>query len=362
MLTLITGLPGAGKTLRTIALIRDQATKENRQVFYHGIPELTLPWVEHDPTKWYELPPNSIMVIDECQRVFRNRSLGATPPKHVTELETHRHLGIDLFFLTQHPSLIDPAVRRLSGRHMHLVRLFGTQASTVHLWDSVKDNCDKSRAGSEKTRWVFDKSIYSLYKSAEAHTMKARVPLRAKLLLLVPVAVVCAVFAVRHMMLKNVPPPDARPASYLVDPASPGRSASVPSGAPARGAAPAHKIVDPVEDTREYIRENTPRIAGLPHTSPKYDQLTTPTHVPVPAMCVSAEHSGCRCYTQQATPMDVSDSMCKEFAKYGFFQDFDTDKDKRENERMAAGVRTLDGRVRDHPISPDRAIASTSGG
>ena len=173
MIELITGLPGNGKTLLAISEVKAQAERENRPVFYHGIPELNIPGWEllEDPREWAKVPPRSIVLLDEAQKTFRNRSLGSVPPVYVTELETHRHLGIDLVMITQHPSLIDPAVRRLSGRHRHVIRIWGMEASTVHKWDAVKDNCDKQRADSEKTKWSFDKRVYGLYKSAEVQTV-----------------------------------------------------------------------------------------------------------------------------------------------------------------------------------------------
>ena len=45
MITLITGVPGSGKTCYVIDFIQ-QALKESRPVFVHGIPELKL---DHTP-------------------------------------------------------------------------------------------------------------------------------------------------------------------------------------------------------------------------------------------------------------------------------------------------------------------------
>lgn len=317
MIELITGLPGNGKTLFTISHVRAQAEKENRAVFYHGIPELTLPWEKlDDPKNWASVPPGSIVVIDEAQKTFRNRSLGSAPPAFVTDLETHRHLGIDLVLITQHPSLIDPAVRRLSGRHRHMVRIWGMEASTVHKWDSVKDNCDKSRNDSEKSKWGFDKSIYSLYKSAEQHTMKRSIPGRVKLLLAVPVLLIAAIWYVVTVVGKKTPvaPPGGVPGQVAAA-AAPGVS-QVP-------------VFDPVADAKHFIDMSTPRIAGLEHTAPKYDELTKPVRVPVPSMCIQLNsRKECRCYSQQGTPLPVEFNMCVSFAQNGFFQEFDSEKEK----------------------------------
>ena len=46
MITLITGQPGAGKTLFTLQFVRELAEKEKRTVHYSGIKDLRLPWLE----------------------------------------------------------------------------------------------------------------------------------------------------------------------------------------------------------------------------------------------------------------------------------------------------------------------------
>lgn len=347
MIELITGLPGNGKTLFTISQVKAQAERENRQVFYHGIPELTLNWEKlEDPTKWAEVPPNSIVVIDEAQKTFRNRSLGSMPPKFVTDLETHRHLGIDLVMITQHPSLIDPAVRRLAGRHRHLIRIWGSEASTVHKWDAVKDNCDKSRADSDKTKWGFDKSVYSLYKSAEVHTMKRSIPGRVKMLIgLSFVFVALVAYMVFYLKSKTQAAPTSTPAVAAASgagPFQPGEATGL------------SRPLDPLEDLRQYVHRESPRVAGLPHTAPKYDQITEPVRAPVPAACiqkgsVTSGNVDCKCFTQQGTPMAVEFNMCMEFARNGYFQDFNPDRDREQSDRAATGERVLASR-------PEQAI------
>lgn len=333
MIELITGLPGNGKTLYTLSTIKERAERENRAVFYHGIPELTLNWERlDDPKQWAKCPPGSIIVLDEAQQTFRNRSMGATPPEFVQQLETHRHLGIDLVLITQHPSLIDPAVRRLAGAHRHMVRIWGMEASTVHQWSSVKDNCDKSRADSEKTKWAFDKKAYRFYKSSEQHTMKRSIPGRVKLLGLLLLVLIAVVWYVVSFVGKKAGggqgqqplPGTLAPGMQYV-----GNNGAVPAGGQARP-------IDPVQDIKDYAWRENPRVTGLPQTAPKYDGLTVPVRVPVPAACIqvgslqSQQGLRCKCYSQQGTPMHVEMSMCLEFARNGFFQDFDAERDRAQ--------------------------------
>jgi len=357
MIELTTGLPGNGKTLYTISNIKQRAETEGRQVYYHGIPELSLDWVQiEDPTKWMDVPPNSIVVIDEAQKTFRNRSLGQIPPKHVTDLETHRHLGIDLVLLTQHPSLIDPAVRRLAGRHQHMVRIFGMEASTVYRWESVTDNCDKpaSRKNAESKKWAFDKSVYKLYKSAEVHTMKRSIPSSVKWLVALPVVMALCGFFAYKVLWRVSEVPGANKAVAAAAPATggiAGPAAAFQSSTAAGGiGGGSSKVPDALEDAKEYLFNQTPRIVGLPQTAPKYDPLTVPTRVPVPAACIqvgsvaSKKEITCKCYSQQGTPMAVEFNMCIEFARNGFFQDFDADRDRQQVARSEAGLQVMSNR------------------
>jgi len=355
MIELITGLPGNGKTLYTISYIKGRAQRENRPVFYNGIPDLTLNWERlDDPREWAKCPPGSIIVIDEAQKVFRNRSMGTVPPDFVQQLETHRHLGIDLILITQHPSLIDPAVRRLAGSHRHMVRIWGMEASTIHQWPAVKDNCDKSRGDSEKTKWAFDKSVYGYYKSAEVHTMKRTIPGRVKLLAGLALVFVACIWYVAGFIMKKS---GASSASVVSVEKSLPAGQFVPNNTNMTHT-PAPAVVDPVADAQEYIRRETPRVVGLPQTAPKYDELTKPVRVPVPAMCVQIGdvqkgQLRCKCYTQQGTPMALELNQCVDIAQHGFFLDFDPDAKKSELARSEAGQAVLRGRP-DAPVPSDR--------
>lgn len=180
MLTLVTGQPGNGKTLYTLGLVEALRLSSGRTVYQAGIPELTLPWeVLDDPQSWPTLPDGSIVVLDECQRTFPPRKQGAAVPRHVSEFETHRHRGFDVFLITQHPQLLDIAVRKLVGRHVHLERKFGREVSTVKQWEvavNPQDRAEQSKALVSK--WSFPKEHFAWYKSAEIHTVKKDFPIK----------------------------------------------------------------------------------------------------------------------------------------------------------------------------------------
>ncbi|MBC3871913.1 zonular occludens toxin domain-containing protein [Undibacterium oligocarboniphilum] len=342
MINLITGLPGNGKTLYALSYVKQWAEKDSRPVFYSGIKDLMLPWTEIDPIKWFECPPGSIVVIDECQTVFRPRSIGKEPPDYVAKLETHRHQGIDLVLITQHPLLADSAIRRLVGRHLHVMRKFGTNAATIHEWAGCKDTCDKSagRADSIKHHWAYDKKAFEYYKSAEVHTVKRNIPMRIYILLLVPFLIGFAVWYVKvytdKQRGKDVDKPVAESGFQ------PLKTSLAPASAGGRVA-----YANALDDAKQYVFEQTPRVEGLPHTAPKYDEITKPVEVPVPAGCVQTKSSGCKCYSQQATPIDMPQALCEGIVKHGYFEDFE--RSKRPKEKQLEVARSEEGAKSEQP-------------
>jgi len=309
MIVVTTGVPGAGKTLWALTWVKAKAEKENRPVFYSGIADLKLPWTEIEAEKWADCPPNAIIVIDECQRVFRPRMHGAKVPEFVEQLETHRHKGVDLVLITQHPMLVDSNVRRLCGLHFHVMRKWGTKSATVHEWGTIKDNCDKSRDDSVRHEFRYPTANFALYKSAEVHTHKARIPYHFFLIALVPVAVGYAAWRVYHNWF-----PQAKAKDTTEAVAVPGQLVAAPPQAQRGGGQGRGDSLT----VQEYIAQFAPRVPGLHYTAPVYDKLTDPSVVPMPAACLQAA-TRCECFTQQATRLDVPQDLCRSIVAGGFF-------------------------------------------
>lgn len=284
MIGVATGVPGAGKTLWMITWLMAKAKAENRPVFYSGIKDLKIPgWVEFEAEKWMECPPNSLVLIDEAQRVFRPRSHGTTVPKHVADLETHRHLGIDLFLVTQHPMLIESNVRRLCGLHFHVVRKWGMQASTVHEWPTIKESCDKPGQRDDSVRHAFKypKQNYALYHSAEVHTHKRRLPYHLLFIAAVPFAVGYAGWRVYDHWFPSSSGRMAAVGGGATVLADAGGATRVPGGGVgAAGGAP----LTPAE----YVARYEPRVPGLAYTAPVYDEVTKTAVAPYPAACIAS--------------------------------------------------------------------------
>lgn len=177
MITLITGVPGAGKTLYTVDEILTPVASSDRQLFVDGIPDLLLRHdVAQDPLLWPDWAPDGAMIcIDEVQRVWRPEAAGKAPHPSIAALETHRHRGLDFVIMTQHPNLLHNNVRRLVGRHIHLRRT--SLGVYLYEWSEcvVPDSAWKNAV--VKTKWSHPKRSFGKYKSAEIHNkVKFRIP------------------------------------------------------------------------------------------------------------------------------------------------------------------------------------------
>lgn len=329
MISLTTGLPGAGKTLWTIAYVKALAEKEHRPVFYSGIKDLALDWHEFDAENWMGCPDGSIIVIDECQRIFRPRGSGAKVPEYVSALETHRHHGLDIFLVTQHPMLMDANVRRLTERHWHVARRFGFQRATIFEYQSCKDQPLANTANAQRSEWSYPKEVFGYYKSAEIHTVQARMPV--KYVLMVSMLFVSAAliwfFISRWYQNGEFIVPGTAPPEQLQQGVAP----SVAVTAQTQGASDRRPENKPMT-VKEYVEHYQPRIEGLAYTAPAYDKVTEPEEAPVPAACFTMKSTGCRCFSQQGTRLAMPESLCESIIEKGFFQAFALKSQERQRE------------------------------
>jgi len=366
MITLITGLPGNAKTLFTLCFVKDMADKNpSRQVYYSGIRNLSLPWVniggyekQEDGTtrevipdgapvkgglEWYLLPTGSIVVLDECQNYFRVRGQGQAVPRAVQEFETHRHRGIDIFLITQHPMLIDTNVRRLVERHFHCMRWFGLERSTVHEFNGVKLEVDKSRNGSVRHEFKFPREAYKWYRSAEVHTVKSRVPKRVFFIAAIPVLLCALGYVLYDRMFKYAS--GAGAAERIQGKDAPGQNVR-PAGKGGNGSAPAVVLT-----SAEYIAAFKPRIEGLAHTAPVFDEVMKPAQAPTPAACIASVNS-CKCYTEQATYLPMPADVCKQIVQHGYFRYWALPQPAQDRSQQAGAAPAKVEAVPVAPVAP----------
>lgn len=181
MIELITGTPGAGKTLHAVEKIVAWL-KEGRTVFTN-INGLTYPGdlrLFDDYLDWTDTPDGSVVVYDEAQQHFgADGGRGRSDRKDIAGLETHRHTGHTIVFITQHPRLIHSHVTRLVGRHSHVARMFGTNNTYIYWLDrlmNVDSRSDLKFASSDT--WRYPKELMSIYKSSSLHIKTRRIPFK----------------------------------------------------------------------------------------------------------------------------------------------------------------------------------------
>lgn len=304
MLTLRTGVPGSGKTLSALVDLRGLQAKwgkagEGRPVYVHGVKDLALP---HAPLPlitggdgvsrpdWSAIEDGSLVLIDEAQSLFPPRSTQSKAPEHVAFLNVHRHRGIDLELITQHPKLIDAAARALVGRHMFYRRMFGGQRSMCYEWDHCSDN--HNGLGNAVTRvFSFPRDAFALYKSAEVHTkQKFRYPLWLALPLVSVVIGVLAVPKACSVLSSGVAGKSLSQSLADGDAVVKRAQAATP---PARGG-------------------SSPGFAGA--TAPAYPVVAESSRVPAEvhdvAGCVSLE-SRCVCVGRTGRVVQVSEEECR---------------------------------------------------
>lgn len=355
MITLVTGTPGAGKTLLTLYDLKKEVEKQNeelikqnkepRKVFHHGIPELTLPWEPLDkPENWHNCPTGSIIIIDECQSAFRPRGLGQNVPEYIAAMETHRHKGIDLYLITQHPMLVDQNIRRLVGRHRHIIRKFGLQVAVVHEWGSAHEITKRNLAEAVKRNMKYPKEIFGYYKSSEQHTHKANVPKRVYFLAAAPLLVGAAIYMAMQSMtgIADGVAPTATESTGLAGQLQPTGQAFRQTTEGRGGAL----------STADYLAAHVPRVQGMPWTAPIYDDVTKPVDAPYPVACLDSKKNGCRCFDQQENRIAVDEGFCKSFLDRGMFVAW---KQKPQPQQLAMNEKRQGGSDRSERVDSPAA-------
>ncbi|MBE7567477.1 zonular occludens toxin domain-containing protein [Acidithiobacillus sp. HP-11] len=204
MLTIASGVPGSGKTLWTVNQILNNPEYSSRPVFVHNLEGFDFSIRDNlfpldDAKLWNDLPEKSVIIFDEAQYAFPVRPANQPPPPWVDNFSTHRHKGYDIIMTSQHPTMIDGHIRKLCGRHLHFLRVFGLKSCTIFEWPEYRtDNVDSSsrRKLALSKRWQYPKKVFGAYKSADAHTHTRKIPWKVWS---IPVFFIIAAFALYYL-------------------------------------------------------------------------------------------------------------------------------------------------------------------
>lgn len=320
MIILQTGVPGAGKTSSVVNMLMNDESythftdkdgvKKKRPLFVNGIPELK---IEHEELSDEQikaqpfqdfLPYGSLVIIDEAQRLMGTRSAATKVPQYIEALAMHRHHGLDIVLITQHPSFLDSFVRRLVQRHMHVsIKPVGRK---LYEWNECVDQPDSSVniAKAIERTFVVPKKSFGMYKSAEVHTKpKRRIPKSLIFVVLfVPLLIGFTLYTIGNMSKR-----------FSADEHQMVTAASGVDGITATQSSP------PPQQTGSLKAEDfVPILAEKPESKPIYDSVRQVKTFEYIAGCVDGGKSGCTCYSAQGTPLkEITKAMCKDYAKNG---------------------------------------------
>lgn len=319
MFLIVTGLPGSSKTSHVLSKYK---SVKDRPVYYRGI-NLTeegkkeLCWTElndDQATNWHEhVPDGALIIIDEAQELYPVRHASKPVPKGLAALETHRHHGWDVVFISQAPSLLDVHARTICNEHFHYERPFQMPyANQYHSGVGFVSPSNRSELGRcAVTRKKLPKDVWGLYKSAEVHTHKARPPYKVIAMIVIPLIVVPYAF---YSFFSNFSIGGGGDAEQVETAPINGEPMQRPM--PTRGTSGDVFRIEWGEAFKADVR-------GLPFTAPIYrDQAMSVQAVPVVHGCMSmrSDFSDCTCFTQQGTKIaDMPVQMCKRVLKDGMF-------------------------------------------
>jgi len=309
VITIIVGVPGAGKTLYAVSRLREEY--KDRPVYHFNIPGLNIEgWKElENPESWHELPPGAVVVVDEAHEVFPKRDYKVKEPAHIEAAATLRHRGHDLVLITQHPVDLDIFLRRRCARFLYIKKpLSKGNYATVYMWGEYCEDykSDKEREKAENFQFQYPADAFDSYKSAQLHTGKRYVPKALKKgIMILAAGGLCAGVAFWYLIDRVTGQSVGVPVADTVVP-----GANVPSS----------------NGPLAYVQALLPRVADLPASAPIYDEVTRPKTFPRTNCIASADR--CSCYTQQATRLHISEAICRQMVADGVF-DFTRDEGRR---------------------------------
>jgi zona occludens toxin len=320
MITLMTGVPGTGKTAHIVAQLLKEKT---RPLFVMGIPDLKVPhtpvppidhWTERRPDPddpsvmlpYFTFPKNSIVVIDEAQRIYRPRPVSSKVPDIVAAFETHRHTGVDFWLLTQGPSLLDSNIRRLVTKHWHIHPTpFGRRLLE---WSQCRNPENKSdRSDALSTSYKPDSKVFPLYKSAELHTVVKRSIPKSFVVAVVSLFLALGLGTFAYNRISK------RVTSSVAQVESPSQNSVVPS-APVPPVAVSSSV-------GSYLDTFQPVHPDFPESAPAYDSLRVVKAMPVVAGCIQIADA-CQCYSQQGTKLDIQRQRCSDIVQNKVFDPY----------------------------------------
>lgn len=325
MLTLITGGNGAGKSAFVVSQLAELQSREPRPLFVLGIPDLQVLHEQAPPvSEWTRLvpmpedpsvleaeftfPDGSLIVVDEAQKIYRPRAVGSKVPDYVSAIEKHRHKGLDIWLVTQHPQLLDTSVRRLVARHIH-VRAHWAGRELLE-WSELADpESAADRARAVRRPFRLPRKAFGLYRSASKHVkVERRVPWAVYVF---AVVLVVGGFLGWRFFERVSGAIQGEPTAAVLE----AKSSAAPGvgGAAGLSAGPGGGGLS--------LESFKPRLVGRPESAALYDEVRKVVAMPGVAGC-AATRTRCSCYTEQGSDAGLSVDECRAWLRSPPFSPF----------------------------------------
>lgn len=286
-------------------LFNAQGVQVNQEAIEQALEQQTVNYVE-DWQDWAEV--GSLIILDEVQRIWRPRASGSIVPSEISALETHRHRGLDFWLISQSSKLIDTNIRRLVGRHIHLVATW--KGRTQYEWSECKDNVS-STSDAVSRPYFLNKTVFSKYRSASLHTkLDKRKPLQFYVFIISLILAIYMIYRIGISLssgnLIEVQGTDSQ-AKVVEESIPSSMKTQIGSAVPVISTASSSNAFD-----------FKPRTPGRDETAPAYDGKLHIESVPFPEQCMAwttEKGEFCRCLTDQGTTYKMAYSICIEYAK-----------------------------------------------
>jgi zona occludens toxin len=306
MLRLLTGRPGAGKSLWAVQYLYDELKKNRESAalgkeplrnFFSNIAGLNINGVMPAPDDWRTTPPGSVVVYDEAHRTFsKGTKQGRAEDVRLQDLDQHRHDGYDITLITQSPAKIHQEVLDLVGEHIHFTKSPTLKASNLRVFSRVQMDpyAVTVQVGADKELWPFPQDCFKFYKSAEIHTKShtgRRIPKVYFSILAVMIVLAVLVFGSilfvrwKFGISDDSKAPESKTHSQLSD------------------------AVTPPDSKKIVFDEQAP-------LSLKFHALSVAPVVPQVLGCIDSSR-GCRCWNQDGRQLDLTLSACRSLVDGG---------------------------------------------
>lgn len=334
MIRVISGAPRSGKSLRTMQLILEYL-EAGRRVFVIGIEGIdrTRVPIEYWTGKvedWEQIPPGSVIVIDEAWNFLGKDNLPRQAPKWLQRFAIHAHKGLDydIIIISQGTEDLHPFLKTKVSEHEHFLRKWGGEKARRFVWSGemcTNPTNTGQRKRSEADTWYYPKALYGLYSSAGVHQVQKRTPKVFKVLGIALLAAVVLLVASKVILGRmGALGGDTAEAQRKVDAATHGHAEDTDAhkgGGLFDFGGTSESKKKRVLTTAEYEAQFVPRVPSQPWSAPAYDGAKITVHPKL--LCVKVEPLDCHCYTEQITPyVGIKAQECMQIAKYGQYNPY----------------------------------------